>query len=480
MSSLSERVLSILKAWGAHATSFQVLEPGYTYWFDDSVKAPGAFVAYVRSGSYRVAAGAPTAPHDALGAVAARFIDDAKSHGEKVIFFSVDGAFLSALNDLEEPPAVDSVSVGSLPEWDPRLYHVDGGGRATVRAQINRARNKGVRVRAVGVEELANAPGPLRAEIESVLSRWLDDRRMSVMRFLVDLQPFLHPEERRYYVAERDDRAVGFLAAIPVFARSGWFFEDVIRAPDAPNGTADLLVHSAMSDARARGEEYVTLGLAPLADIPAEPGPHPFIRKILSWSYSRLGPFYHFAGVQAFKARFHPDRWVPQYLVQSPPSLGPGTFHAVMRAFAGQGLLAFALETSQRWLQRIRSGVWAAWLCTLAACLVPWTLLLSQVDGAMWFGDASIQTGWVVFDTWMIVALLTLAFLVTRGHWLARPAAICLSGGTLTDLVLTTAQAMHLHHDVEGWPRLFVMAGILGPALATIFLGLLSVALARR
>jgi CheY-like chemotaxis protein len=47
-------------------------------------------------------------------------------------------------------------------------------------------------------------------------------------------------------VAERDGAVVGFLAAIPIYARPGWFFEDFLRDPDAPNGTVELLVDAGM------------------------------------------------------------------------------------------------------------------------------------------------------------------------------------------------------------------------------------------
>lgn len=465
------RVLEILKAFGDHATSFQILEPGYTYWFDDEVPAPGGVVAYVPFGGFRVAAGPPLAPPEHLGACTARFVADTLAARERALFFSVDDTFLDALRVGDGSPLeYDAVEIGEQPEWDPREYTTDGPERRALRSQVARARNKGVRVRAVAADEIANAPGPLRAEIEAVLQRWLDSRRMSVMRFLVDLQPFHLPEERRYYIAEQGDRPVGFLAAIPIYARCGWFFEDVIRVPDAPNGTVELLVDTAMRDAASAGDTYVTLGLAPLAGIPETDGPHRAMRAVLRACYQRLGPLYHFDGVRTFKARFRPGRWQRQYLVQCPPRLGVRGFHALLRAFAGGGLLAFGVDTSRRWLGRIGLGFWAAALTALAALLVPWTVLLALADGQRWFGDVSMQYGWVAFDAAMVAALARLAWLTRRGRPSARMLAIFLAGATLTDFVLTTVQAFNLHADLEGWTRAFVLAGIAGPLSATALL----------
>lgn len=468
----AERVLAALKAWGDHATSFQILEPGYFYWFDDDVISPGAVVAWVRAGRFRVAAGAPIAPPKEVGQVAARFVADARAAGDRVLFFSADDAFLNALKGAAVP--YDSVPIGAQPEWDPRQYHSRGKERRSLREQVNRARNKGVTVRTVQADEMATRRGALRAEIETVLDRWLESRRMSAMTFLVDLRPFHCAEERRYFVAEQGDRAVGFLAAIPVYQRNGWFFEDIIRTPDAPNGTVEALVDTAMRHAAEQGDSYVTLGLAPLAGIPEGPGPHRRMRSVLSWCYRRLGGLYQFTGVHAFKQRFRPQRWQPQYLVQCPPELGVGAFHAVLGAFAGGGLVSFGLDTLRRLVARVPRRVWAAGLYALAALLIPWTILLWLADGAYWFGDESIQMAWVAFDSALVGGVAGLGHLVQRGHRHATRLAIFLAGATLTDFVLTAVQTLYLHAYPTGATLLFLLLGVVGPFLATVFLIVLS------
>ena len=53
------RVSALVRRYGWNATSFQVLEPGYRYFFH----GPDAAVAYVDTGRAWVAAGAPAATH---------------------------------------------------------------------------------------------------------------------------------------------------------------------------------------------------------------------------------------------------------------------------------------------------------------------------------------------------------------------------------------------------------------------------------
>jgi phosphatidylglycerol lysyltransferase len=463
----TERVLAALKAWGEHPTSFQILEEGNLYWFDPEVPTPGAVVAYRQCGRYRVAAGAPIAPPDAMGDVAARFIAEGMAAGLRTLFFSADQSLVDAVSAIEGAPPLDSIAIGEQPEWDPALYTTDGADRASLRAQLHRAQNKGVQVRAVTEDEVAHTPGPVRAEIETVLQRWLASRRMSAMAFLVDLQPFHQAAERRYYIAEHDGRAVGFLSAIPVYQRNGWFFEDVLRVPEAPNGTVELLIDTAMRDAATRGDRFVTLGLSPLAEIDVGPGPHQRLRRGMRWCHDHLGGLYSFQGVRDFKARFKPDLWRKQLLVSSPKALDLMAIHAVLHAFAGGGLFTFGFDTIRRWGARVSARSWSTTLWLLAALLVPWTVLLANADGEHWFGDPSIQSAWVAFDTAMVLALALLGGLVRWGKREARPIALLLAGATGADFLLTTAQALNLHQSVTGAEMLFVTAGALGPLITT-------------
>ncbi len=466
-----ERVLKLLQAHGHHATSFQILEEGFKYWFDPTCDA---VVAYVEVSGWWVAAAAPTAPEALVGQVASRFIDAGRAASRKVAFFSVDEAFVVSLEAARGIKGFDKVKIGEQPEWNPASYGTEGRQRRTLRSQLSRARRKGVTVRRVSAREIEETPGSIRAQIDVVLDQWLETRRMSAMRFMVDLQPFLFPEHRRYYMAQWEGRAVGFLAAIPVYKRQGWFFEDIIRVPGAPNGTTELMIHTAMEDAAHSGDRYVTLGLCPLAGVDDEPGPHRVLRRGLKACYDHLGGLYQFPGLKNFKSRFCPDQWSPQFLVVSPPSMGVMAFGAVLRAFAGGGLVSFGLDTVLRLLARVPLKAWSWALVAFAVLLVPWTMLLAMADGVRWFGDVSIQQAWVTFDAAMVVALGALAWVVRKGTPLGRLLAIFLAGATLTDFLLTTVQAMHLHQEASGWAMAFIAAGMAGPLLATVFLGTLA------
>ncbi|MGZ3445955.1 MAG: phosphatidylglycerol lysyltransferase domain-containing protein, partial [Myxococcaceae bacterium] len=232
------RVLAVLRRHGWNATSFQVLEPGFQYWFADE----DACVAYVDTGSAWVAAGAPLTAPARIGAVGEAFHGRAREAGRRVAFFGVEQRMVEAL-------PWPSLLIGEQPEWDAAAWPEALRESSGLREQLRRARAKGVVVRTAGSSELKSTASPLRRALEELVAAWLRRHEMAPMGFLVQVDPLTLLEEHRVHVAERSGRVVGFLSASPIFARPGWLLQTLIRAPDAPNGTTEHLVDHAMRSA---------------------------------------------------------------------------------------------------------------------------------------------------------------------------------------------------------------------------------------
>jgi phosphatidylglycerol lysyltransferase len=85
-----QRALALLRRHGWNATSFQILEPGFLYWFDDHHPGDGesaACVAYLDTGRAWVAAGAPIASPERAPEVALRFVAAAAPHPRRAGVF---------------------------------------------------------------------------------------------------------------------------------------------------------------------------------------------------------------------------------------------------------------------------------------------------------------------------------------------------------------------------------------------------------
>lgn len=432
------RVLAIVQAHGRDTTSFQVLEPGLTYWFDDD---DSAVIAYADVGDAWVVAGAPIAALSRINDVMTRFMSYAEQRGKRIRFFAIESEDMS-------DAGLALVHIGEQPVWRPSAWADVLADKRSLREQLRRARAKGVTVRRAAVAELQRGTA-VRRDIEQLIARWKDARAMAPMTFLVQIDLDTAVDQRRIFLAERDGRVVGLLAVVPIYARNGWFFEDVLRHPDAPNGTMELLFDHAMRAAVDADVEHVTYGLAPLANTPSRT--MAAIRDHTRWLYD-------FDGLRAFKAKLMPHRWHPVYLAYPCRESGIRAVLDVLTAFAGGSLWRFGLATLRHRAVDITRVL--AWL------LVPWTLAMALSDTTRWFPSMAAKAGWIGYDLVLFVALLALARNWRRSH------ALWLAGGAMADVLVGCVQALsyNLARVHSLWDGLILVIALAAPLFASIFL----------
>ncbi len=159
------------------------------------------------------------------------------------------------------------------------------------------------------------------------------------MSFLVRVEPFAFPAHRRCFVAEQEGEIVGFAGLIPVPARAGWFLEDLVRDPRAPNGTSELLVDAAQRWASERGAPWFTLGLAPLAGD---------VHALLRLAARSTRAVYDFEGLRRFKAKLRPHAWSRLHLSHPPTQGALVTLGDALSAFARGRLAHFGARSLLR------------------------------------------------------------------------------------------------------------------------------------
>ncbi|TKD06333.1 phosphatidylglycerol lysyltransferase domain-containing protein [Polyangium fumosum] len=328
-STLAEAVF----CFGRETVAFQSLAPGMRAWSDGA----GAWVAFADTGQAWIAVGSPLCAPEQTGRVARAFVQAARVAGRRAGFCAVE--------EVPRDPFFERLPLGRQPVWDPLQWERVLAGRKSLREQIRRARAKGVRARVARGEELGGALG---AAMAALSARWLAGRRGGPLGFLLSVDLFSRPSERLYVVAERDERLVAVLVAVPVPGRGGWFFEDILRADDAPNGTVELVVDAAMRALAGASCRRVTMGLVPFA------GPLPRGLRILR----RLGhDIYDFEGLRAFRARFAPDAWEPVWFVRPRGTREIVALWDVASALTGGHPLRFAFRAwAEGRRRRLRRG----------------------------------------------------------------------------------------------------------------------------
>ena len=229
-----------------------------------------------------------------------------------------------------------------------------------MRAQFNRAKNKGVTVSEWPVQRAHNDPA-----LRECLDAWLSTKGLPPLHFVIEPETLERLENRRVFVAERNENVEAFLILSPVPTRSGWLTEQFPHRPGAPNGTVELMMDQAIRKLGEEGYEYLTLGISPLsrrANIDRSHNPA-WLTLMLAWMRKHGQRFYNFDGLDHFKSKLMPEYWEPVYAISNEPEVSGKTMWAIASAFAdnrpfsvfSKGLARAAqteLGNLNRWLRR--------------------------------------------------------------------------------------------------------------------------------
>lgn len=297
-------------------------------WLDPEGK--GA-VSYTESGRVWVVGGGPLARLEDLKGVADRFIAEARKRRKIVSFLPTTERFAQAMKGSD----VRIVKVGACPYFDLKAWDPHGNSAKKLRLGVNRARRA-----EVTVDEVRNLDEHFRAEVAELGREWNQSRRAGVtFGWLFDVIPFQDVAAKRYFAARtRDGRLVGLLMASPIPARDGWYLEDVLRSPTAPDGISDLLVFEALRALAAGGARLATLGTVPLSPKGSDAisvGHNWLVERSFRWSRRLFRNIYNFEGLGAFKSKFVPSWWENEYVVITrghviPPRVANAVFNVLL------------------------------------------------------------------------------------------------------------------------------------------------------
>jgi len=322
---------------GFNSTSYQILNPGIEHWFS---RGREAVVGYARRGRVLLAAGAPVCADVALPGACAEFEAFASEQGCRVCWVCAG----ERMRDLLTRHA--AVALGAQPVWDPREWHGFLERHAPLRRQLNRSRNKSVDVEAMDCARAANDP-----ELRAIFREWLENRPLPPLGFLASPEMLdAACQDRVVLVARRAGAAVAFLAASPIAARNGYLVELLARSRSAPNGTSELLIDAAMRQFAGERRGYLTLGLVALAhaadrELRRNPA---WLRGAMRFARAHANRFYHFQGLEQFRAKLAPRTWEPIYAISNERHFSAHTLYAMGAAFSGiSPWLAIALGVAR-------------------------------------------------------------------------------------------------------------------------------------
>jgi len=348
----ADHVRQLVMRHGWNATAYQILNPGIHYWFDP---VTDAVVGFAREPGWWVIAGAPVCALADLKEVVARLESAAALEGCRVVYVCAAERMRQLVSDWGSHA---TATLGAEPIWAPSDWVKRMPGLKSFRAQLNRAKNKHV-----VIEPVALPMSPeLCDDLHDCLRDWLTHRPLPPLRFLVEpntIDGVL--ADRRLWVARQRDRVVAYLLASPVPARQGYLIEQIARRPDAPNGTTELIIDTAIRAMAAEQCNYVTLGMVVLSSTvrPLMDENPRWLRGLFHFARAHGRRFYNFAGLERFREKLQPDEWEPLYLITNTPRFAMRGLYAAGAAFCGDrsplslvgGAVVKALRTEAGWFR---------------------------------------------------------------------------------------------------------------------------------
>ena len=221
-----------------------------------------------------------------------------------------------------------ALKVGEEPWFELESWRSPAGNRGkNLRWCVNHARRAGV----VVVEADRNDPA-LARELRDLLGKWEAVVGRPVTRSVLRPTPLDELEEKRIFVAHRDRRLEAFAACSPIYARGGWYLEDLFRAPGAVNGASELLVVETLAGLRDAGARSAALGIAPFRGSDEQLDRRArWIGRTLTFAFRYLDRRYGFASLAGYEAKYEPTTWAPRYIAFSPPWPRPRVVRAAVR-----------------------------------------------------------------------------------------------------------------------------------------------------
>jgi phosphatidylglycerol lysyltransferase len=294
------RAVAILASAG-HASANLVRMGDKNLMFSDD---GAAFLMYAKRGRSWISLGDPVGTEAGQRELAWRFIEMARAHGGRAVFYQVPAESLSLYADA----GLSAFKLGEEAIVDLAAFDIKGTRRGNLRNAINKAERDGIVFEVVPAE----AVPAIMDELAAVSTSWLEARKAREKTFSLGA---FEPD----YVASQPVavlKRAGHIFAFATLMVSGDGQEaaiDLMRfTPKSPNGTMELLFTRVLLHFKAAGFRDFSLGMAPLAGLSDSPMA-PLWHKLGRAAFEHGNAFYNFHGLRAFKTKFDPV-WRQRYM----------------------------------------------------------------------------------------------------------------------------------------------------------------------
>jgi len=305
---------------GGSTLSYMVTWPGNAYWFSSDGRAA---IAYRAIAGVAMTIGEPFGDPAAFDSAIAEFAGFCEERALQPCLYSVTERARAATLRLGWR-SVQIAEDAHLP-----LGNLQFAGKKwqIVRAAMNKAAREGITAEWWTYAEM---PADLRGQIQQISRKWMADKGLPEMNFMLGGLKELDDPNVRCLVAVDSGRKLHAITSwLPVYdagSTVGWTIDLMRRNTEGTvRGVMEFLITTAALKFQEEGARFVSLSGAPLAGIErGERGEQPgALQRALGVIGDTIEPAYGFQSLRQFKDKFQPV-YQPLYLTYpDPAALGP-------------------------------------------------------------------------------------------------------------------------------------------------------------
>lgn len=323
----------------------------------------GLWIAGQRLARHFIAAGPPCGPTSRLRAAAEALEAESHDQGLRTLWFGATHSECEAMGiDAQRRIHLGDEALLNACHWAD-IHHLP----ASLRYQIRRGGRHGFDLIEIDLTPASWQKGLLKhpwlpMALQECRKAWLQKQGPLTLGFTTSSlhpaqaswleypQRYLWAAHRRPVIPGHEPKVWGYIIASLDPESRSLRIENFVRAPTAPNGLIEYLLHRVALASRALTFDEINLGLTPLFQSHGE-SRHALKSKIrlapsgnthapawfaaLAHGLRCFGnPVYSFQGLAQFKQRLHPRAWQALYLAVPADGLKMGDALAVAQAFA--------------------------------------------------------------------------------------------------------------------------------------------------
>jgi phosphatidylglycerol lysyltransferase len=348
----SVRVLGLLKRFGYHSQSFNILRNDKSYFYS-SYGIEGV-IAYVVKANVAIAAGDPVCDPSDIYHFVTEFRIFCTERKLICCFQSITERCKTAIEDM----GFGFIKIGEEPIFDLEDYSLTGSKFRGLRKNKNQAIKQGISV--VEYQPLEKRRHEWEGDMEELSDIWKKFKGSGEFSFLIGEPALDNPKERKYFLALLDNKVEAFVVCTPIYTRNGIYFDVMRRKEKTPNGMPQLLFTESFRILKEQGYKMATLGTAPLSyEHVDDPDQSRIIKLALKSAFNRLGHFYRFKPLYKFKKQFGPTSWEGRYLAFSPSHFNPVILYALLKVYDPTSVtrkLLYQLSSTWERINDIKDG----------------------------------------------------------------------------------------------------------------------------